>query len=130
MGYSVKLKNKVGTEVNYGEIEQVTIPLASGKGNVTFAARYGVTRYTSANITYVGGDTATNSVDYMCLISTGSTGKHVPNSIVVKVGGNVVAVDSAYTYTKLSDTEAIVKVNGSNITGDIEIEAVAVTPSV
>ena len=128
MGYTVKLKNKVGTEVNYSEIEQVTVPLASGIGNATFVARYNVTRYTSANITYDGGDTATNSVDYMCRITTGATGNHVPDKITVKVGGKEATESVAYVYTKLSNTDAVVKVNGSYISGDIEIEAVAAIP--
>ena len=129
MGYPVKLKNKVGTEVNYTAIEQVTIPLVSGNGNATFVARYNVTRYTSANITYIGGDSATNGTDYTCLISTDGTGKHAPDSIRVKVGGNEITEGGAYEYHKLSDTEALVKINGSYITGDVEIEAVAVVPS-
>ena len=130
MGHAVKLKNKVGIEVNYSAIEQVNIPLTSGKGNATFVARYNVTRYASANITYVGGDSASNGTDYTCLISTNSTDKHAPDSIIVKVGGNEISAGSAYEYMKLSDTEALVKINGSYITGDIEIEAVAVVPSV
>lgn len=130
MGYTVKLKNKVGTEVNYSSIEQVNLPLASGGGNATFMARYNVTKYASANISYVGGDSATNSTDYVCLLSTASTGKHVPDGIKLKIGNSEVVEGVTYVYTKLSDTEAIVKINGSYITGDIEIEAVAVTPSV
>ncbi len=123
MAYSVKLKNQTGTEVPYGSIEQVAIPLSSGSGNVTFLAAYTVSKTAVANITYDGGDTAANSVDYMCRISTGSTGKTVPTSISVSIGGSVATAGTAYTYTKLSSTEAIVKVKGSYITGAVTISA-------
>ena len=128
MPYTVKLKNQSGEEVNYSSIEQVSIPLASGTGNAYFMARYAVSKTASANITYNGGDYAANSVDYVCRISTGSTGKHVPASVTVKIGGNA-AANNAYAYTKITDTEAVVKVIGSYITGDINITANAVTPS-
>ena len=129
MSYTVKLKNQTGTEVNYSAIEQVTIPLANGTGNATFVARYGVTKLIAAYITYDGGDYASNGVDYMCRISTGSTGKHVPNSIKVTIDNKDATASVAYVYTKLSDTEAVVKVNGSYITGAVGITAEAVTPS-
>jgi hypothetical protein len=124
MPYTVKLKNQSGEEVNYSSVEQVAVPLASGTGNAYFMARYAVTKAVSANITYYGGDYAANGVDYMCRISTGSTGKNVPESVTVKIGGAAVAND-AYVYTKISSTEAVVKVNGSYITGDINIAAEA-----
>jgi hypothetical protein len=89
-------------------------------------AAYSVSKTTAANITYDGGDTAAHSVDYMCRISTGSTGKSVPTNISIAIGGSVVTAGTAYTYTKLSSTEAIVKVKGSYITGDITIIATAV----
>ena len=129
MAYTVKLKNQAGTEVKYSGIEQLSLPLASGNGTAPFMARYSVTKYASASITYDGGDYASNSVDYMCRISTGSTGKVVPASITVKIDGDVATANVEYVYTKLSNTDAIVKVNGSHITGTIEIEAVAATPS-
>jgi hypothetical protein len=128
MPYTVKLKNQAGIEVNYSDIENVTIPLASGSGNATFMARYGVTKYASSNLTYDGGEYTANGVDYMCRMSTGSTGKYVPDSIKVKIGGTEAVAGLAYVYTKLTNLEAIVKVNGSYITGAIEIEAMAVTP--
>ena len=127
MAYTVKLKNQAGIEVNYSDIENVTIPLASGSGNATFMARYGVTKYASANITYDGGEYAANGVDYMCRISTGSTGKHVPDSIIVKIGGTEATANLAYVYTKLTNIESVVRINGSYITGEIEIEAYAKT---
>ncbi len=127
MPYTVKLKNQSGEEVNYSSVEQVAVPLASGTGNAYFTARYAVVNTVSANITYYGGDYAANGVDYMCRISTGSTGKNVPASITVKIGGAVAAND-AYVYTKISSTEAVVLVNGSHITGDLNIAAEALTP--
>ena len=126
MSYTVKLKNQTGTEVNYSAIEQVAIPLANGTGNATFVAKYGVTKYASAYITYDGGDTAGNGVDYMCRISTGSTGKNVPDSVTLTIDGNNATANVGYVYTKVSNTEAIVKVNGSYITGAIGLTAVAV----
>ena len=124
MPYTVKLKNQSGEEVNYSSVEQVAVPLASGTGNAYFMARYAVVKAVSANITYYGGDYAANGVDYMCHISTGTTGKNVPASITVKIGG-VAAANDAYVYTQISSTEAVVKVNGSYITGDINIAAEA-----
>ena len=126
MAYNVKLKNQTGTEVNYEAIEQVTIPLSSGMGNATFVARYDVTKVASAYITYYGGDTAGNGVDYTCCISTGGTGKNVPDSITLTIGGKDATANVAYVYTKVSNTEAVVKVNGSYITGAIGLTAVAV----
>lgn len=126
MAYTVKLKNQTGTEVIYSSVEQVALPLSSGAGNATFLASYAVSKTASAYITYDGGDMAAHDVDYMCRISTGSTGKTVPTSISVNIGGSVATAGTAYTYTKLSDTEAVVKVKGSYITGAITITAVAV----
>ena len=129
MPYTVKLKNQSGEEVNYSSVEQIAIPLVSGTGNAYFMARYSVNKSASANITYDGGDHAANGVDYMCRISTGSTGKHVPTSIEVKIDGKTATASTAYVYTKISNTEAVVKVNGSYITGTVYISAEAVTPS-
>lgn len=127
MAYTVKLKNQAGIDVNYSDVETVTIPLASGNGNAAFFARYGVTKNAAVSITYDGGDYAANGVDYLCVISTGSTGKKVPNSIEVKIGGNIATENLAYTYSKLTDTIATVKVVGQYITGDIVLTAVAVS---
>ena len=127
MAYSVKLKNQMGTEVTYSSIEKVTIPLSAGTGDATFVAKYFVTKTPSPGITYIGGGSVANSVDYMCRISTGTTGKKVPTSITVKVGGTLLAGGTHYTYTRLSDTEASVGILGASITGDIVIEAVAVS---
>lgn len=129
MPYTVKLKNQTGAEIPYSFIEQLAVPLASGAGNAVFVARYEVTKTLSTNITYEGGDFAAHGIDYMCRISTGSTGKNVPASILVTVGGNEINVGTGYTYTKLSDTEAFVKINGESITGNVTIVAVAVAPS-
>lgn len=130
MAYTVKLKNQNGEEVNYNSIEQVSIPHASGTENVLFVATYDVTKIASLNITYDGGDKdanvkAANGVDYMCRISTGNTGKNVPDSITVNIGDSKATANEAYVYTKVSDTEAIVRVKGSYITGDITISAEA-----
>ena len=125
MPYTVKLKDQTGTEVTYSAIEQVSIPLASGSGNATFTARYSVAKTASANITYDGGDYASNGVDCLCRISTGSTGKGVPSSITVKINNKEVKAGEAYVYTKVSTSEAFVKVLGSYITGDVVIQAVA-----
>lgn len=127
MPYTVKLKNQAGVDVNYSDIETVTIPLASGSGNAAFMARYGVTKLAAASITYNGGDYAANGVDYICVITTGNTGKLVPNAIKVTIGGKTAQVDLAYTYLKLTNTISAVRVEGSYITGDIVIEATAVT---
>ena len=127
MAYSVKLKNQMGTEVIYNSIEKVTIPLSAGTGDATFVARYYVTKTDSPNITYIGGGAAANSVDYVCHISTEGTGKKVPDTITVKIGGTVATIGTHYTYTKHSDTEATVFIVGSQITGYIVIEAVAVS---
>lgn len=129
MAYTVKLKNQAGIDMKYSDVENVTIPLASGSENAIFTARYNVVKPIAAYITYDGGDYASNGVDYMCRISTGDTGKNVPNQVLVTIGGEMVSVGSVYTYTKLTATEAFVKVNGSHITGDIRIVAEAVTPS-
>ena len=129
MPYNVKLKNQAGEEIVYSGIEQLAIPREMGTENAFFMARYNVTKPASANITYYGGDTAANSVDYMCRISTGATGKHVPTSISVKIDGKEATANVAYVYTKISNTEATVKVNGAYITGAITILAEAVTPS-
>ena len=129
MPYTIKLKNQSGEEVNYSSIEQLAVPLASGTDNAFFMARYGVTKPVSVNVTYYGGDYAANGVDYMCRISTGSTGMYVPSTVTVKIGGEVASVGTGYDYVKISDTEAIVKVNGAYITGDIYLLAEAVTPS-
>ena len=127
MARTVKLKNQAGLEVTYSNIEQVTIPLASGNGNATFVAEYHVSKVASTYITYIGGGYAANTVDYMCRISTGTTGKKVPDSVTLKIGESVATSGTHYTYTKLSDSEAVVSVLGAHITGDIVIEAVAVT---
>lgn len=127
MAYTVKLKNQAGIEVNYNNVENVTIPLASGSGNAVFTARYDVTKIASAYITYDGGDNASNGVDYMCRISTGSTGKYVPDDATVKIGGKAATRNVGYVYTKLSNTEAVVSVRGSYITGAVELLAEAVT---
>lgn len=129
MPYTVKLKNQAGIDVNYSDIEIATIPLASGSGNAAFVARYGVTKLAAANITYNGGDYAAHSVGYICLITTGATGKHVPDKVTIKIGDRVATENLAYTYAKLTDTHAVIKVVGDYITGNIEITAVAVTPS-
>lgn len=128
MPYTVKLKNQAGVDVNYSDVETVTIPLASGSGNAAFMARYGVTKLAAASITYNGGDYAANGVDYICLITTGTTGKRVPDSVTINIGGKVATVGLAYTYAKLTDTHAVIKVAGDYVTGNIEITAVAVTP--
>ena len=127
MAYTVKLKDQTGTEVAYSAIEQVSIPLASGSGNATFTARYEVMKAASANITYDGGDYASNGVDYICSISTGNTGKSVPDSITVRVNGQEIPTVEAYIYTKLSNSEAYVKIFGAYITGDITIAVAALT---
>lgn len=119
MAYNVKLKNQIGTEVNYASVEQVNIPLSSGTGEATFLAKYKVTKTAKANITYNGGDTAAYGVDYMCRI----TGSAVADSITVSVGGTVATVNTAYTYEKVSDTEAYVIVKGAYVTGDLVITA-------
>ena len=128
MPYTVKLKNQSGEEVNYSSIEQVAIPLASGTDNAYFMARYTVEKVVSANVTYDGGNNAANGVDYMCRISTGTSGKHLPSALTVKIGGTLASVGVAYDYTKISNTEATVKVKGEYITGDLYILAEAVTP--
>lgn len=125
MAYTVKLKNQAGIDVNYSDVETVTIPLASGSGNAAFFARYGVTKNAAVSITYSGGDYAANNVDYLCVISTGSTGKKVPGSITVKIGDKDATLNVAYTYSVLTDTIAVVKVVGQYITGDIVLTAVA-----
>jgi hypothetical protein len=130
MAYSVKLKNQEGTEINYSNVEQVSIPLASGNGDATFMARYDVGKYVSTNIDYDGGKHACNGVDYLCRIFiTGTTARNVPDSITVRIGSTEATANVAYVYTKLTDTQAVVKIHGACITGAIEIEAVAVTPS-
>ena len=128
MPYTVKLKNQSGEEVNYSSVEQIAVPLASGTGNAHFMARYEVIKPASANITYYGGDAATYGVDYMCRISTGATGKRVPTSIEVKIDGQVITANFGYVYTKITDTEAVVQINGSYIIGNVYILAEAVTP--
>lgn len=125
MPYTIKLKNQTGTEVTYNSVEQVAIPLASGSGNATFMARYDVTKETSTNITYYGGSKAAHGIDYLCRISSGSSGKVVADSISVSIGGSVATVGKAYEYTKLSNSEAIVKINGTYITGAVSIKATA-----
>ena len=119
MAYNIKLKNQIGTEVNYASVEQVNIPLSSGTGEATFLAKYKVTKTAKANITYIGGDAAAYGVDYMCRI----TGSAVADSVTVSVGGATAAQNTAYTYVKVSDTEAYVVVNGSFVTGDLVITA-------
>lgn len=126
MPYTVKLKDQTGTEITYSAIEQVSVPLASGSGNATFSARYNVVKVAASNITYDGGNYATHDTDYLCRISTGSTGKSVPSSISVKADGKELVSGEGYVYTKLSSSEAYVKIVGSYITGNIEIGAVAV----
>jgi hypothetical protein len=129
MAYTVKLKNQAGIDVNYSDVETVTIPFASGSGNAVFSARYGVTKNAAARIAYNGGDHAANGVDYICVISTNVEGYKVPDStgITVKIGGKDATVNLAWTYSKLSDTIAVVKVVGQYITGDIALTAVAVS---
>ena len=124
MSYTVKLKDQTGTEVTYSAIEQVTIPLASGGGNAIFTAQYNVSKIAATNIEYDGGAYASHDVDYLCRISTGSSGKSLADSITVKVSGNELAKGEGYEYTKLSSSEAFVKIVGSYITGNIEIRAV------
>ena len=124
MSYTVKLKDQTGTEVTYSAIEQVTIPLASGSGNATFTAQYNVSKVSVANVEYDGGGYAANGADYLCRISTGSSGKSLADSITVKVSGNELTKSEGYEYTKLSSSEAFVKIIGSYITGNIEIRAV------
>ena len=126
MAYSVKLKNQMGTEVTYSSIEKVTIPLSAGTGDATFVAKYYVTKVESPNITYTGGGSTANSIDYTCRISTGATGKKVPDDVSVKVDNTQLVKDRQYTYTKHSDTEATLFVPGTYITGYLKIEAVAV----
>lgn len=128
MPYTVKLKNQSGEEVNYSEIEQLAIPLASGTDNAFFMARYNVTKANSPYINYDGGNYAANKVDYLCRVSSGS-GKHVPTNVTVKINGQTAANGNAYVYTRLTDTEAIIKLNGTHIIGDVYILAEAVTPS-
>ena len=85
MAYTVKLKNQAGIDVNYSDIETVTIPLASGSGNAAFFARYSVTKSYSTGITYNGGDYASNGVDYLCVITTTVDGYKVPESTGISV---------------------------------------------
>lgn len=127
MPYTVKLKNQIGTEVIYNSIERVTIPLSNGTGDATFVAKYYVTKVESPNITYIGGGSAANSIDYTCRISTGSTGKKVPDDIIVKVENTQLVKERQYSYTKHSDTEATLFIPGAYITGYLKIEAVAVS---
>lgn len=127
MAYTVKLKNQAGIDVNYSDIETLTIPMASGSGNAVFMARYAVTKYAASNITYNGGDYAANGVDYLCVITTGETGKLVPDKIKVTIGGNTAEANLAYSYSKMTGNYSVVRVNGAYVTGDIVVEAVAVT---
>ena len=129
MAYTVKLKNQAGIDVNYSDVETVTIPLASGSGNAAFFARYGVTKNAAARIEYNGGDHAANGVDYLCVISTNTDGWKVPEStdITVKIGDKDAEVNLAWTYYRLTDTIAVVRIAGQYITGDISLTAVAVT---
>ena len=125
MAYTIKLKNQSGTEVTYNAVEQVAIPLSAGNGNAFFMARYGVSKTSSSNIAYEGGATAAHGVDYICRISRGSTSYKVPTNVSITIGGNVATANVAYTYTRISDAEAFVKINGTHITGDISITATA-----
>lgn len=125
MAYTVKLKNQSGTEVTYSAVEQVAIPLSTGNGNAYFMAKYDVSKIASSNITYEGGEASAHGVDYICRISVGSTLYKVPNNISITIGGSVATENVAYTYTRLSDSEAFVSINGSSITGDIAITAIA-----
>ena len=129
MAYTVKLKNQAGIDVNYSDIETVTIPLASGSGNAAFFARYSVTKSYSTGITYNGGDYASNGVDYLCVITTTVDGYKVPEStgISVKINGNDAEVNLAWQYYKLSDKVAAIKIVGQYITGDIVLSAEAAT---
>lgn len=127
MSYSVKLKNQSGTEVAYTAIEQVTIPLASGTGYATFTARYGVTfshERGEGKLAYSGGEYASNGVDYMCRIYLPEgTAASVQGGIgegegTVLIGGVEPSPD-AYEYTQIASTEAVLKIKGEYITGDI-----------
>ena len=119
MSYSVKLKDQTGSEITYNSVEQVALPKSSGNGNAHFVAQYTVTK-SVARVSYIaGGNMAANSVDYMCHL-TGN----VPEAVTVTIGGNVMTADD-YTYNKVGDTNAIVHIIGSSITGDIVITASA-----
>ena len=127
MAYSVKLKNQSGTDVTYGAIEQVTIPLSTGTGNALFTARYNVTKNDGSlekMISYSGGDYASNGVDYMCRISIP---EDAPASVQGGIGegegtvliGGVEPSPDAYEYKQITNSEAILKIKGEYITGDI-----------
>ena len=125
MAYTVKLKNQSGTEVTYSAVEQVAIPLSTGNGNAYFMARYDVSKTSSSNITYEGGTVAAHGVDYICRISCSSSSYKVPTSVSVTIGGTVATENVAYTYTRISNAKAFVRINGTYVTGDIVITAIA-----
>lgn len=121
MPYTVKLKNQIGSEVNYGSIERIAVPLASGTGNAYFMARYDVKHVAVSNITYSGGEYAAHAVDYACRIT--STGA-LPNAVTVTIGGETQQKDVGYTYSKEPTCGHIV-IKGAYITGNIVITASA-----
>ena len=127
MAYSVKLKNQSGTDVTYGAIEQVTIPLSTGTGNALFTARYKVTmnyERGEGKLAYSGGEYASNGVDYMCRI-------YLPDNAAASVQGGIGEGEGtvliggvepspeAYEYTQIASKEAVLKIKGEYITGDI-----------
>ena len=119
---NIKIKNQSAAEIAYAGIGILTVPLSSGAGNATFLARYEVHKNASTYINIDGCDYAARLIDYMCHISA-NNGKKVPDSVMVTIDGTST---TDYTYTKISDTSAILKIHGEKVKGDITITASAV----
>ncbi len=73
------------------------------------------------NGVYIGGNTATNGIEYYAEITVGQAYK-LPESITVKVNGAILTVGTDYTYS--SSTGELV-LYASKVTGNIEIIAIA-----
>jgi hypothetical protein len=125
MSYSIKLKNQTGTETPYNEIEEIVVPLTSGSGNATFAARYNVLLPNVNGVSCVGGETACYGCDYTAAVSIDETAV-LPEAVTVAIVGKALVQGEDYEYERISNSHAIVRVYGKSITGVVSL---TVTPS-
>ncbi len=88
---------------------------------LTSVETYSVT-FTLDGLTASGANEATGGSDYTTILSAASTGRTLPSSITVTVGGTELTLGSGYSY---STNTGEVKIPAENVTGDIVITATA-----
>lgn len=103
------------------DVEEVTVRFGTMMGDATagsmpYKAVGIVQNLTNCTSNY--GDKLISKDANLSIVYTAASGKTLPDSITVKIGGTAATASTDYTWTKASGTLAIAK---AKITGDLEI---------